>query len=421
MAVRLGVPSDRPGLQLPASLRVGPARRALLALAFGSFGLASGEFVMLGLLPNVAASVQVSIPTAGYLISAYALGVVIGAPLLTAASVRLPRKGLLIGLVLALAAGNFGSALVPGYLPLLTFRFLSGLPHGAYFGVATVVASGLVDARRRSRAMAVVFAGLTVANIVGVPLTTFLGQHAGWRVVFGAIGALEVLAALAITAVVPKPRHREGADAPALAHELRAFRQPQVWLTLAVAVVGGGAMFATFSYITPMMTHAAGYAESSVALLLVLFGVGMTAGNLVGARLADHNLMLAIYLGLACESVIAALFFLTDRNQVSAAIWVALFPFTAMAIIPAVQSRLITLAGGAPNLAAASMHSAFNIANSIGAWLGGLTIAAGYGYSSPNLVAAGLAVLGLGIALYAGRLQRSGRRARREPARSERR
>ncbi|MDT4986021.1 MAG: transporter, family, inner rane transport protein [Micromonosporaceae bacterium] len=392
---------------MPASVRVGPARRALLALAFGSFGLATGEFVMLGLLPNVAVSVHVSIPTAGYLISAYALGVVIGAPLLTAVSVRLPRKGLLVGLVLALAVGNFGSGLVRGYVPLLIFRFLSGLPHGAYFGVATVVASGLVDARRRSQAMGIVFAGLTVANIVGVPVTTFVGQHAGWRVVFGAIGALEVLAALAITVVVPKPHRDEGAEAPALAHELRAFRQSQVWLTLAVGVVGGGAMFASFSYIAPMMTHAAGYAESSVTLLLVLFGVGMTAGNFVGARLADHNLMYALYSALASESVIAALFFFTDRNKVTAAIWIALLPFTAMAIIPAIQSRLITLAGEAPNLAAASMHSAFNVANSIGAWLGGLTIAAGYGYSSPNLVAAGLAVLGLGIALYAGSRQRA--------------
>lgn len=388
---------------MPDSIRMGPVRRALLALAFGSFGLATGEFVMLGLLPNVASSVRVSIPTAGYLISAYALGVVVGAPLLTAASVRLPRKGLLIGLVLALAVGNFGSALVPGYVPLLIFRFLAGLPHGAYFGVATVVASGLVDLRRRSQAMAIVFTGLTVANIVGVPLTTFVGQHAGWRVVFAAIGVLEVLAAVAIAAVVPKPYRDVGADAPKLSHELRAFRQSQVWLTLAVAVVGGGAMFGSFSYIAPMMTHAAGYAESSVTLLLVLFGVGMTAGNLVGARLADHDLMQALYLALASESVIAALFFVTDRNEITAAIWIVLFPFTAMAIIPAVQSRLITLADGAPNLAAASMHSAFNVANSIGAWLGGLTIAAGYGYSSPNLVAAGLAVLGLGIALYAGR------------------
>lgn len=392
---------------MPDSLRVGPVRRALLALAFGSFGLATGEFVMLGLLPNVASSVRVSIPTAGYLISAYALGVVVGAPLLTAASVRLPRKGLLIGLVLALAVGNFGSALLPGLVPLLVFRFLAGLPHGAYFGVATVVASGLVDARRRSQAMAIVFAGLTVANIVGVPLTTFVGQHAGWRIVFAGIGVLEVLAAVAIAAVVPAPRREPGAEAPRLAHELNAFRQSQVWLTLAVAVVGGGAMFASFSYITPMMTHAAGYAQSSVTLLLVLFGVGMTAGNLVGARLADRNLMHAIYLSLASEALIAALFFVTDRNEISAAIWIVLFPFTAMAIIPAVQSRLITLAGGAPNLAAASMHSAFNVANSIGAWLGGLTIAAGYGYSSPNLVAAGLAVLGLGIALYAGRRQRT--------------
>lgn len=393
---------------MPASVRVGPVRRALLALAFGSFGLATGEFVMLGLLPNVATSVHVSIPTAGYLISAYALGVVIGAPLLTAASVRVPRKALVIGLVLALAAGNVGSALVPGYGSLLVFRFLSGLPHGAYFGVATVIASGLVDLRRRSQAMAVVFAGLTVANIVGVPLTTFIGQHAGWRIVFAAIGALEVLAALAINVFVPGRERDKATDPPALAHELRAFRQSQVWLTLAVAVVGGGAMFASFSYITPMMTHVAGYAESSVTLLLVLFGIGMTAGNIVGARMADRNLMRAMCLALAAESAVSALFFVTDRNAVTAAIWIALFPFTAAAIIPAVQSRLVTLAGGAPNLAAASMHSAFNVANSIGAWLGGLTIAAGYGYSSPNLVAAGLAVLGLGIALYAGSRQRVG-------------
>ncbi|GAB2486999.1 MFS transporter [Jatrophihabitans fulvus] len=388
---------------MPSPARLAPVRRALLALASGSFGLATGEFVILGLLPNVASDVKVGIPTAGYLISAYALGVVVGAPLLTAMTVGLPRKGLLIGLVLALAAGNVGSALAPGFASLVVFRFLSGLPHGAYFGVATVVASGLVDVGRRGQAMGIVFAGLTVANIVGVPVTTILGQHIGWREVFAGIAVLEVLAALAIAFTVSKPPRLVGADAPRLAHELRAFTQSQVWLTLAVAVVGGGAMFATFSYITPMMTRVAGYAESSVPLLLVLFGVGMTAGNLVGARLADRNLMGTVYLALGSEAVIAALFFVTDRNKITAAVWVALLPFAAMAMLPAVQSRLITLAGGAPNLSAASMHSAFNVANSIGAWLGGLTIAAGYGYSSPNLVAAGLALLGLGIAVYAGR------------------
>ncbi len=391
--------------------RIGPVRRSLLALAFGGFGVATGEFVTLGLLPEIASSLDVSIPRAGWLISAYALGVVVGAPLLTAAAVRLPRKGLLITLALTLALGNFATAITPGFDSLLAVRFASGLPHGAYFGVATVVAGGLVDAGRRSSAMAVVFAGLTVANIVGVPLTTLLGQHTSWRVVFALVGVAEVLAAVAIAAFVSRERRDPAAEAPRLGHELRAFRDRQIWLTLAVATIGGGALFATFSYITPMMTRVAGYSPAAITPLLILFGVGMTAGNFVGARLADQALMRTVYLALSSVAVIAALFFVTDRNRITAAITIVLFAFAAMSMIPALQSRLVTLAEGAPNLAAASMHSAFNIANSIGAWLGGLTIAAGFGYSSPNLVAAGLAVLGLLIALVSGRSSAQGQGA----------
>lgn len=386
--------------------RVSPVRRALLALAVGSFGIGTGEFVTLGLLPIMAKDLHVNIPQAGHLISAYALGVVVGAPLLTAASVRLPRKGLLIVLALALAIGNFASAFAPSFDWLLAIRFLAGLPHGAYFGVASVVAADLVATERRSSAMAVVFAGLTVANVVGVPLTTLVGQHSSWRVVFALVGAIEVVAALGVLALVPHVA-RAGADGlPHLRHELLAFRDRQVWLSLGIATIGGGAMFASFSYITPMMTHLAGFAESSITPLLVLFGIGMTAGNLVGARLADRALMRTIYVAMSAEMVVAALFYFTDRNEITAAITIALFPFTAMAMLPALQSRLVTLAGGAPNLAAASMHSAFNIANSLGAWLGGLTIAAGYGYGSPNLVAAGLAALGLLIAVASGRVDR---------------
>jgi DHA1 family inner membrane transport protein len=378
-----------------------PVRRALLVLALGGFGIGTGEFVTLGLLPNMADSLNVSIPQAGHLISAYALGVVVGAPLLTAASVRLPRKGLLITLALVLAVGNFASALMPSFNSLLAIRFLAGLPHGAYFGAASVAAANLVPAARRSSAMAVVFAGLTVANIVGVPLTTLIGQHTSWRLVFALVAAIEVVAALGVLVVVPRvARNAEGS--PQLRHELRAFRNPQIWLSLGIATIGGGAMFATFSYITPMMTHLAGFSDSEITPLLVLFGIGMTLGNLVGARLADRSLMRTIYLAMSAEIVVALLFYVTAHNKVTAAITIVLFPFTAIAMLPALQSRIVTLAGGAPNLAAASIHSAFNIANSIGAWLGGLTIAAGWGYGSPNLVAAGLAFLGLMIALVAG-------------------
>jgi DHA1 family inner membrane transport protein len=381
-----------------------PVRRALLALALGGFGIGTAEFVTLGLLPNVADSLHVSIPQAGHLISAYALGVVVGAPLLTAAAVRLPRKGLLITLALALAVGNFGSALTPSFDTLLAVRFLAGLPHGVYFGVASVVAANLVEADRRSSAMAVVFAGLTVANIIGVPISTLIGQHTSWRVVFALVGVVEVVAALGVLALVPVDRADAASDLPRLRQELHAFRDRQIWLSLAIATLGGGGLFASFSYITPMMTHLAGFAQSSITPLLVLFGVGMTAGNLLGARLADRALMRTIYVAMSCEIVIATLFFVTAHNEVTAAITIVLFPFATTAILPALQSRIVTLASGAPNLAAASIQAAFNVGNSLGAWLGGLTIAAGFGYGSPNLVAAGLAALGLTIALISGRL-----------------
>jgi DHA1 family inner membrane transport protein len=385
---------------------LGPVRRALLALALGGFGIGTGEFVALGLLPNMARDLHVSIPQAGHLISAYALGVVVGAPLLTAAAVRLPRKGLLITVALSLAAGNFASAAAPGFGTLEAIRFLSGLPHGAYFGVASVVAANLVPSERRTTAMSVVFAGLTVANVVGVPLSTLVGQSEGWRWAFAMVGIIEVLAAIAVLTAVPVDRADATGEQPDLRQELSAFRQPQIWLSLAIATIGGGALFATFSYIAPMMTHLAGYSQSSITYLLVLFGLGMTGGNLIGARLADHALMRTIYVALSCEIVVSGVFFFAAHAKLTAAVMIFLFPFCSMALLPALQNRIVTLAGGAPNLAAASIHAAFNIANSIGAWLGGLTIAAGLGYGSPNLVAAGLAALGLAVALIAGRLDR---------------
>ncbi len=383
-----------------------PAQRALLALGLGGFGIGTGEFVTLGLLPNMAASLGVSVPRAGELISAYALGVVVGAPLLTGAAARLPRKGLLIAIALILAVGNVASAMMPGFTSLLVLRFLTGMPHGTYFGVASVLAGNLVPAQRRSSAMAVVFAGLTMANVIGVPLTTLIGQHSSWRICYLLVGAIEVLAAVGVAVVVPRERVDTGAAASQLRRELRAFRETQIWLSLGIAMVGGAGLFATFSYIAPMMTHLAGYSSGAMTPLLVLFGLGMTGGNLVGARLADRALMRTIYVALSAEVLVAALFFFSARNEITAAVTIALFPFCALAILPALQSRIVALAGGAPNLAAASIHAAFNIANSLGAWLGGIAIAAGLGYGAPDLIAAVLAALGLSIALISGRLDR---------------
>jgi MFS transporter, DHA1 family, inner membrane transport protein len=397
-----------PAARLTAS--IGPVRRALLALALGGFGIGTGEFVTLGLLPNIANDLHVSIPQAGHLISAYALGVVVGAPLLTGAAVRLPRRRLLIVVALSMAALNVASALMPGFTSLLIVRFLAGLPHGAYFGVASVVAANLVPRERRSSAMAVVFAGLTVANVIGVPATTLIGQHSSWRVVFALVGAIEVVAAIAIFFVVPVDRTDREGSAPELRHELRAFRQPQIWLSLSIAMIGGGALFATFSYIAPMMTHVAGFGQGAITPLLVLFGLGMTAGNLIGARMADRALMPTIYVAMTCEILLAAAFYVGDRSMWIAPLFILLLPATALALLPALQNRIVSLAGGAPNLAAASIHAAFNIANSLGAWLGGIAIAAGWGYGSTNLVAAGLAAVGLVVAVTSGRLEVSERR-----------
>jgi DHA1 family inner membrane transport protein len=398
--------------------RLSPVRRALLALAVGGFAIGTGEFVILGLLPNVARDLGVSIPQAGHLVSAYALGVVVGAPTLTVLCVRLPRKSVLIALMTAFAAGNLASALAPTFDWELAARFVSGLPHGAFFGVGSVAAARMVSAGRRSAAMAVMFTGLTVANIIGVPLTTLLGQNTSWRLVFGVVGLIGALGAVSVALFLPAAVDDGplAATRELLGHELGAFKNPQVWMTLGVVIVGSGGMFATFSYINPMMTHLAGYAESSVTWLLVLFGLGMTFGNLVGARLADRWLMPTLYGAFAAEIVVALLFLLVSSSKIGSALMIFLFPAAALAALPSLQSRIVSLAGGAPNLAAASIQAAFNLANSLGAWLGGVVIAAGFGYNAPNWVAAGLCSLGLVIALTSGLIDHRQRHQRPEAA-----
>lgn len=389
----------------------GAVRRALLALAVGGFAIGTGEFVMMGLLPQVASDLSVSIPRAGELISAYALGVVVGAPLLTAASVRHRRKTVLMVLMGWFAAGNLLSALAPSFGLVMVARFATGLPHGAFFGAGAVVAGSLVDRSRRNSAMAVMFAGLTVANIIGVPLTTILGQHTGWRAVYAIVGVIAAVAVGAIALAVPADA--APVEQASLRGELRAFAKPEVWLVLGVAMLGGGGLFATFSYITPMMTDVAHYADASMTWLLVLFGLGMTVGNLVGARLSDRFPGRTLLWSLIAEIAVAAAFLAADHNRITAAAAIFLFPLTALAGLPTLQGRIIALAGGAPNLAAASIQAAFNIANSLGAYLGGLAISAGFGYGSPNAVAAVLVAVGLALAAVAQRVEH-----RRGPART---
>ncbi|MET9787796.1 MFS transporter [Streptomyces canus] len=373
---------------------------ALLALAVGAFGLGTTEFVMMGLLPDVADDLGISIPTAGHLVSAYALGVVIGAPLLAAVTARMSRRTVLIGLMGLFVAGNALSALAPGEHWLLAARFLSGLPHGAFFGVGAVVATGMVAPERKARSVSLMFLGLTLANIAGVPVATLMGQHLGWRATFLGVSAIGLAAIASLALLIPHD-HAHAAPAVGLRRELVALKSVPVWLALGTTVAGFGALFSAYSYITPMLTDSAGYAGSSVTLLLALFGVGATAGNLVGGRLADHSLRGTLFGGLTSLVVVLALFPVLMSAQWSAAVAVVLLGTAAFVTGSPLQLMVMEKASAAPSLASSANQAAFNLANAGGAWIGGLALAAGLGATSPALTGAALAVLGLGVAAVA--------------------
>jgi DHA1 family inner membrane transport protein len=376
---------------------------ALLALAISAFGIGTTEFIMMGLLPEIAAAFHVSIPTAGDLISGYALGVVVGAPLLTAASTRLSRRTVLLALMAVFTVGNLLASVAPSYTMLLAARVLTGLPHGAMFGVGSVVAASMVPSNKRATAISMMFAGLAVANVVGVPAGTLLSQHVGWRAAFVLIAAIGVASIAAIWLMLPRESQSTGGT---LGLELAAFRRPQVWLALAVGTFGFAGVFAVYSYIEPMMTHVAGYSSTNVNWLLALFGVGMTVGNLLGGRLADRALMPSMYGALGALGLLLALFVVTAHNQVMAAVTLFLIGGAGMACVPIIQTRIMDVARGAPTLAAAANHSAFNLANAAGAFLGGLVISAGFGWTAPSWVGAGLAGVGLALAVVSGALDR---------------
>jgi DHA1 family inner membrane transport protein len=365
---------------------------AVLALATGGFAIGTTEFVSMGLLPQIAAGVGESIPATGHAISAYAAGVVVGAPVLAYYGARLPRRGLLMALMVAFVAGNAASAAAGSYGFLLVARFASGVPHGAYFGVASLVAASLADPARRGRAVALVMLGLSVANVVGVPAATWLGQHAGWRSAYLLVAALGVLTVALVRTYIPAiPADRAATGR----RELALFAEPQVWLTLLIGAVGFGGMFAVYTYIAPTVTEVGGLAGSTVPVFVLVFGLGMVAGTWLAGELADWSVLRSLAIGAAGMGAVLVLFWLVAPFG-----WWALpvaFAITTLGSVLVVnlQLRLMHVAGEAQTLGAALNHASLNIANALGAWLGGLVVAATGGYRAPALVGAALSVGGL--------------------------
>ncbi|GGZ08815.1 MFS transporter [Streptomyces olivaceoviridis] len=381
---------------------------ALLALAIGAFGIGTTEFVIMGVLPQVADDFGVSIPTAGWLVSGYALGVVIGAPLLTVLGTRVSRKKMLMFLMGLFIVGNALSAAAPSFGLMLVGRVIASLAHGAFFGIGSVVAADLVAPEKKASAISLMFMGLTVANIVGVPGGTYIGQVAGWRLTFTLVAALGVIGLLGVAKLVPEQGKPRAGNVRA---EFAAFKNVQVWLAMAMTVLGYGGVFAAITYITPMMTRVAGYTEGAVTWLLVLFGVGMFLGNLLGGKFADRALMPMLFTTLAALAAVLLLFTATAHNKVLAAITLTLIGALGFATVPPLQKWVLDQASAAPTLASAANIGAFNLGNALAAWLGGVVIAAGLGYTSPNWVGALLSGSALLLSFLAAFLDRRTRRA----------
>ena len=391
--------------QADSPRKVHPAL-VLFALATGGFAIGTTEFATMSLLPFFAPDLRIDAATAGHVISIYALGVVVGAPLIAVAAAKVARRTLLIVLMLMFAIGNGLSAIAPDYHSMLLFRFLSGLPHGAYFGVAALVAADLVPPRRRATAVARVMLGLTVATIIGVPLANAVGQIAGWRWGFGIVAMLALTTASLVALYAPRDGAPEGASPM---RELGALRNGQVWLTLSIGAVGFGGMFAVYTYLASTLLSVTHAGPQSIPLMLAVFGLGMTFGTLIAGWAADRALMPTVGGMLLLAASMLALYPFAAHNLWTMAPVVFLIGITGSFGVP-LQTRLMDVAGDAQTLAAALHHSAFNIANAIGPWAAGLAIAAGHGYESSGWVGAGLAIGGLvlwGLALFMAPERRS--------------
>jgi MFS transporter, DHA1 family, inner membrane transport protein len=382
------------------------AIRAELTLALGGFAIGTGEFVAMGLLPDVARDFRVTIPMAGHVISAYALGVVVGAPIIAVLAARWSRQRLLVALMALFSVANFVSTLVHSYPALIAIRFVAGLPHGAYLGVASLVAASLAPPNARAQAVGRMMLGLTSATLVGVPLATWLGQYLGWRAAYVLVGGIGVVTGMLILRCLP--RCEPDTDRGPL-RELSALGRGQVWLTLGIGSIGFGGLFCVYTYITPTLTRVTGLPLSTVPLVLAAFGIGMIAGNLAGARLADRDLMRTIGGVLIWNMIVLTLFSLGVHERWLAALTVFLVG-TGVAMVPALQTRLMDVAAQAQTLAAALNHSAFNIANALGAWLGGIAISGGLGWTSTGWVGALLAGIGFVIFIISLAQERAAQR-----------
>ncbi|APL93838.1 MFS transporter [Sphingobium indicum] len=380
----------------PSSGPVHPAL-VILALSMGAFAIGTTEFAAMSLLPFFAGDLRISEPMAGHAISAYALGVVVGAPVIAVLGARLPRRTLLIGLMALFAIGNGMSALSPDYATMLLFRFLSGLPHGAYFGVAALVAASLVPGDRRALAVARVMTGLTVATVIGVPAANWMGQALGWRWGFGIVAVLAMITMTLVALYAP----RDAGDPAAVPmRELGALREPQVLLTLLTGAIGFGGLFAVYTYVASTMISVTHVSERLVPVVLAIFGIGMTIGNLAAAWAADRAQGRTAVIVLLWSAASLALFPLMAGNIWSLSLVIFLIGCGG-GLGSVLQTRLMDVAGDAQTLAAAAHHSAFNVANALGPWLGGLAISAGYGLTSTGWIGAALALGGLAIFLLA--------------------
>jgi DHA1 family inner membrane transport protein len=376
----------------------------LIALAMGGFGIGLTEFVIMGLLPEVSADFEVTESVAGYLISGYALSVAIGAILLTAAVTRFERKKVLLSLMVLFIIGNLMSALAPSYEVMMGGRIVAALCHGAFFGIGSVVAADMVAPNKRAGAIAMMFAGLTIANVLGVPFGTLLGQQLGWRSTFWAITVIGVIALIGIAALVPTtPASTTGGG---LRGELGAFRNKQVWLSIAITILGYGGMFGAFTYIAFTLTEVTGFATSSVPWLLILFGSGLFVGNFLGAKAADRSLTKSLVWILAILTVVLIVFAATAESKVMTVISLFFMGAFGFATVPGLQMRIMNYASAAPTMASGANIAAFNVGNALGAWLGGITIAAGLGFTSPIWMGAAVTVAGLLVLIVAAKIDR---------------
>jgi DHA1 family inner membrane transport protein len=391
-------------------------RFALLALALGGFAIGATEFVAMGLLPNLAADLLPGLyatsPDAanaqvGWLISAYALGVVVGAPTIAAAAARWPRKQLLLALLAAFTLATIASALLPSFGLVLVARFVAALPHGAYFGIASLVAAELMGPGKRARGVAIVLSGLTIANVIGVPSITWLGQVAGWRVAYVAVAALFAATFIAVLMAVPFQKGDPGAT---MRSELRAFGRLQVWFALLIGAVGFGGLFAVYTYVAPLVIEVTGLPAAAVPLVLVVVGLGMTAGNFVGGAFADRSVRRTMYLFFGVMLAALLLLAVSAQSLPGLLIGVFLVGGAASALSPTIQTRLMDVAHESQSIAAALNHSALNLGNALGAYLGGVVIAAGLGYLAPIWVGFGLSVLGIALAAISFAIDRNRRR-----------